>query len=121
MAAGAMRTVRAAQLLRQTRTLTRITGAKTLSVPGVGQRRGQSTVADIHDAPQTGLQSGIQTGMELLRGRVLMVGSLLAGRTPMGPSGGPMARYEMLIQQGRLREDSHQKGTHLPVRYSGQS
>lgn len=63
MAAGAMRTVRTAQLLRQTTTLARITA---LSVREVGQRRRQSTVADIHDAPQTGLQSGIQTGIELL-------------------------------------------------------
>jgi hypothetical protein len=70
MAAGAMRTVRAAQLLRQTRTVTRIAGVKVLSVPAVGQRRGQSTVADMHDAPQTGLQSGIQTGMVLLGGGV---------------------------------------------------
>lgn len=29
--------------------------------------------------------------------------------------GGPMARYASLVQQGRLREDSHQKGTFLSL------
>jgi hypothetical protein len=70
MASGAMRSVRAAQLLRQTTTATRIGRVKALSVPAIGQRRGQSTVADIHDAPQTGLQSGIQAGRGLLVGGV---------------------------------------------------
>jgi hypothetical protein len=32
--------------------------------------------------------------------------------------GGPMARYENLVQQGRLREDSHQRGISVRLRCS---
>jgi len=78
------------------------------------QYRYQSTIAEIHDAsPRTipRQPGGMQTGMSPLgRGEGLTAGSLLGTPPPMGVAGGPNARYDMLLEQGRLREDSHQKG-----------
>jgi len=63
MAAGAWRARRTAQLLALAGPLARTASARVLSIAARGQRRAQSTVvADLHDAPQTGLQSGLQTG-----------------------------------------------------------
>lgn len=118
MSAGTMRAIQRTQLLRQTRPLARYSAVRTLSPPVCvrrgQQRRHQSTVAEIHDASRTIPQAtGILSGHSAQE--VTAVGSLLGATAPMGATGGPIARYEMLIKQGRLREDSHQKGMESSV------
>jgi len=110
MSGGGVRVLQRLQRLNRARPLSRYPSTIPLSPR---QRRYQSTVAELH-APsprtlprQTG---GIQTGMSRWGEAGLIEGSLLGTPAPMGPAGGPNARYEMLLHQGRLREDSHQKG-----------
>jgi hypothetical protein len=57
-------------------------------------RRWNSGIAEIRDTPQQGC---------------LLVTMLMV--VPMMVTSGPIARYKQLVETGRLREDSHQKGT----------